>query len=79
MPAARYVRSGAAVTLPELIARSGPGRKLVTQRLGELLACGLLIEDGLAPSTGGRAPRRLRFGAPVIAQLVAADEDTYAM
>lgn len=37
------VRSGAAVTLPELVVRSGLGRKLVTQRLGELLACGLRV------------------------------------
>ncbi|MEV1085640.1 ROK family protein, partial [Streptomyces sp. NPDC050211] len=65
------VRSGTAVTRPELIARSGLGRKLVTQRLGELLACGLLAEDGLAPSTGGRAPRRLRFGADAGRVLVA--------
>ncbi|CAM5640463.1 hypothetical protein STENM327S_07043 [Streptomyces tendae] len=35
------VRSGTAVTLPELVARSGLGRKLVTQRLGELLASSL--------------------------------------
>lgn len=55
------VRTGAAATRPELMAASGFGRKLVAQRVGELIDAGLLAEGELGPSTGGRAPRRLRF------------------
>ncbi|GEN80644.1 ROK family transcriptional regulator [Actinotalea fermentans] len=57
------VRSGSAVTRPELLRRSGLGRTLVNQRIAQLEASGLVEEGELAPSTGGRAPRRLRFRA----------------
>ncbi|MFE9438419.1 ROK family protein [Streptomyces sp. NPDC006602] len=67
------VRTGTAVTRPALIARSGLGRKLVTQRVADLLERGLLEEEGLTPSTGGRAARRLRFrhdaGCLLVAEL----------
>lgn len=55
------VRSGSARTRPELGRRSGLGRTVITQRVGHLMrAC--LIEDGeLGLSSGGRAPRELRF------------------
>ncbi|WP_151482016.1 ROK family protein [Streptomyces albicerus] len=65
------VRAGAATTRPELIARSGFGRKLVTQRIADLLERGLLEEGELAPSTGGRSARQLRFRADAGRILVA--------
>ncbi|MFI6025134.1 ROK family protein [Amycolatopsis magusensis] len=57
------VRTGAARTRPELGRLSGLGRTVVTQRLGQLTGCGLLEEGRLGPSSGGRAPRELRFRA----------------
>ncbi len=57
------VRSGAAITRPELSRQSGLGRTVVTQRVEQLLQHGLIEEAGLASSTGGRAPRELRFRA----------------
>jgi glucokinase-like ROK family protein len=65
------VRSGAAQTRPELGRRSGLGRTVVTQRVADLLERGLLEEDGeVGPSTGGRAPRVLRFRAKAGSVLV---------
>lgn len=57
------VRSGAARTRPEIGRRSGLGRTVVTQRVNQLMACGLLEEGALGPSSGGRAPRELKFRA----------------
>ena len=57
------IRSGAAVTRPALAQRAGLGRTVITQRLGQLIAGGLVEEGTLAPSTGGRAARELRFRA----------------
>ncbi|WP_214370691.1 ROK family protein [Pseudonocardia sp. H11422] len=65
------VRSGTARTRPELARRSGLGRTVITQRLGQLMACGLVGEGELGRSTGGRAPRELRFRAEAGAVLVA--------
>jgi glucokinase-like ROK family protein len=56
-------RSGTARTRPELIRRSGLGRTVVTQRVAHLIDSDLLEEGDLGPSTGGRAPRQLRFRA----------------
>jgi glucokinase-like ROK family protein len=58
-----HVRSGRAATRPKLIQVSGLGRAVVTQRVAQLVELGLLDEGSLAPSTGGRAPRELRFRA----------------
>jgi glucokinase-like ROK family protein len=55
------VRSGRAVTRPELVRTSGLGRTVVTQRVADLIGYGLLTEGDLGPSTGGRAPRQLQF------------------
>ena len=65
------VRSGRAGTRPELIARTGLSRAVVTQRVGELVSRGLLEEAEIGVSTGGRAPRILRFRAEVGHVLVA--------
>ncbi|GAA5039780.1 putative NBD/HSP70 family sugar kinase [Thermocatellispora tengchongensis] len=71
------VRSGRARTRPELVTASGLSRKIVTQRVEQALDAGLLAEDGLAPSSGGRQPRLLRFRADagyVYAALLGASE-----
>ncbi len=65
------VRSGKAGTRPELGRRSGLGRTVITQRVAQLTDCGLLEEGDLGPSTGGRAPRELRFRADAGCVLVA--------
>ena len=57
------VRADLARTRPEIVRTTGLGRNLVTQRVTQLLECGLLAEGMLGPSTGGRAPRELRFNA----------------
>jgi glucokinase-like ROK family protein len=57
------VRSGIAITRPQLRRHSGLGRTVVTQRVEQLLNYGLVEEAGLGSSTGGRAPRELRFRA----------------
>lgn len=57
------VRSGAATTRPELGHRSGLGRTVITQRVQYLLDAGVLAEGALGASSGGRAPRELRFRA----------------
>lgn len=57
------VRRGAASTRPEIIRRTGLGRGVIVQRVEELISHGLLVETGLGPSSGGRAPRTIRFNA----------------
>lgn len=65
------VRSGEASTRPQLEQVTGLGRKVVAQRVAELLETGLVHEGPLGPSTGGRAPRQLRFVAEAGLILVA--------
>lgn len=55
------VRSDEGITQPLLVDRVGLGRSVVAQRVAELVATGLVASNGLGPSTGGRAPRRLRL------------------
>ncbi|MEU4419613.1 ROK family protein [Actinoplanes sp. NPDC024001] len=57
------IRSGGGVTQPQLVQQIGLGRSVVSQRVAELEAAGLVAAAGLGPSTGGRAPRRLRLRA----------------
>lgn len=57
----RLVRSGRARTRQELELESGLGRAVVAERIGTLLSLGLLEEGDLQESTGGRAPRQVRF------------------
>jgi glucokinase-like ROK family protein len=67
------IRSGGAVTRPEISRISGYGRTVVSQRLNQLMAAGLVREGELASSNGGRAPRQLSFvsdaGRLLVAQL----------
>lgn len=57
------VRSGAARTKPGIARLSGLGRNVVTHRVNQLVDSGLLQEDGLGISSGGRSPRELKFRA----------------
>ncbi|WP_200956840.1 ROK family protein [Phycicoccus sp. Root563] len=65
------VRSGRAGTRPELAHVTGMGRNVVTQRVAHLMDAGLLAEGPTLRSTGGRAPRGLRFPAEAGRILVA--------
>jgi glucokinase-like ROK family protein len=71
------VRTGGLRTRPELVRELGLGRNVVSQRVGRLLRLGLLDEGRLAPSTGGRPSRQLRFraeaGCLLVAELGATD------
>lgn len=55
------IRGAGGITQPVLGERVGLGRSVVAERVAELEAAGLVVPDGLGPSTGGRAPRRLRL------------------
>ncbi|GAB3197062.1 ROK family transcriptional regulator [Geodermatophilus arenarius] len=55
------IRTSPGITQPRLVQRVGLGRTVVAQRVAHLEAAGLVAQDGLAPSNGGRAPRRLRL------------------
>jgi predicted NBD/HSP70 family sugar kinase len=55
------IRNDDGITQPILVERIGLGRSVVAQRVAELEAAGLVASNGLGPSTGGRAPRRLRL------------------
>ena len=66
-----HIRVHGASSRARLIEATGLGRSVVTQHVGSLVDYGLLAEDGLGPSTGGRAPRLLRFRADAGYLLVA--------
>jgi glucokinase-like ROK family protein len=65
------IRGGRARTRPELARASGLGRNVVAQRVAHLQTTGLVEDGELGPSTGGRAPRGLRFRAEMGRILVA--------
>ena len=58
-----HVRAHGESTRAELARATGLGRSVLTQRLEALIGYGLLAEDRVGVSTGGRAPRLLRFRA----------------
>jgi len=63
------------VTRSELIDATGAGKSIVVQRVGELVAAGLLRDGAKAASTGGRAPQGVTFngtGALLVGVHVAA-------
>jgi glucokinase-like ROK family protein len=66
-----FVRTHGSTTRPALVHATGLSRAVVTQRVTELLDYGLLVEGELGQSTGGRAPRLLRFPADAGHLLVA--------
>src|SRR5689334_13238702 len=57
------VRLGRSRSRSELVERTGLGRAIVAQRVGELIERGLVVEGDPGPSTGGRPPRQLTFRA----------------
>ena len=57
------IRFGRSRSRSELVARTGLGRAIVAQRVGELIERGLVTEGDVGPSTGGRPPRQLTFRA----------------
>ncbi|MBU6529609.1 ROK family protein [Streptomyces mayonensis] len=52
-----------------MTARVGAGRTLVTQKINELIDVGLVSEDRVGRSTGGRIPREVRFRSEAAAVL----------
>ena len=65
------IRLGRSRSRSELVTRTGLGRAIVAQRVGELIDRGLLVEGDVGPSTGGRPPRQLAFRADAGHVLVA--------
>lgn len=65
------VRLGRVTTKPEAARLTGMGRNVVSQRVTQLMDAGLLAKGQLQRSTGGRAPRGLRFNAETGRLLVA--------
>ncbi|MEF2978440.1 ROK family protein [Subtercola sp. YIM 133946] len=57
----RLARQQTATTRTEIAEATAAGKSIITQRVAELVGAGILIDEGTAASTGGRAPRALRF------------------
>lgn len=57
------VRTREATTRPEIGRLTGLGRGVVTQRVDRAIEMGFLEDGEFGPSSGGRAPRTLRFRA----------------
>ena len=55
------IRARGTATRAELLDETGWGRSVLTQRLAELMDIGLVSDAGTGRSTGGRAPREVRF------------------
>lgn len=74
-----HIRRQRARSRSELVRLTGLGRGVVAERVAQLLDRGLLVERDLAPSTGGRPPRRLGFrddaGHVLVADLGASGVD----
>jgi len=66
-----YVRRRGSCTRAQLVEATGLSRALIGQRLAALADYGLVAEGGVGPSTGGRAPRTVRFCADAGHLLVA--------
>ena len=60
LDAVRFDRAASRAALVEV---TGLSRAVVAQRVAELIDLGLVAEEGMAPSAGGRPPRQLRFRA----------------
>ena len=73
------IRLGRSRSRSELVTRTGLGRAVVTQRVGELIELGLVRDAGFRDSTGGRPPRQLTFrgeaGQVLVADLGATSID----
>ncbi len=65
------IRLGRSRSRTELVQRTGLGRAVVAQRVGDLIERGLVLEVGPGVSSGGRPPRQLSFHAAAGHVLVA--------
>jgi glucokinase-like ROK family protein len=65
------IRLGTSRSRSELVARTGLGRAVVTQRVAELIERGLVLEGAPGISSGGRPPRQLTLPASAGHVLVA--------
>ena len=65
------IRQARSRSRAELVARTGLSRGIVAQRVAELIELGLVVDDELGPSTGGRPPRQMTFRADAGHVLVA--------
>lgn len=69
----RLIREGQATTRPELIHATRLSRKVVIQRVDQLIAMGLVTDGETTASTGGRPAGRLHFadraGCVLVAEL----------
>ncbi len=79
LPVLDEVRLRGARSRSEVMAVTGLGRNVVSERVTQLLERGLLVEGPLRPSTGGRPPRSLTFnedaGHLLVADLGASSVD----
>jgi glucokinase-like ROK family protein len=66
-----HVRTNGPSTRAALVHATGLGRAAVTQCIADLIDYGVLADGDLGPSTGGRAPRLVRFRADAGYLLVA--------
>jgi glucokinase-like ROK family protein len=66
-----HVRTHGSSTRAALVHATGLSRAVVTQRVADLIEYGVLTDGDLGPSTGGRAPRLVRFRADAGHLLVA--------
>lgn len=71
------IRRGDVSTRAEVGEATGLSRMTVAQRVGSLLAAGLLREEGGAVSTGGRRPALLRFDVDRAVVLAASVDTTH--
>src|SRR5438552_14261619 len=55
------IRARGTATRAELVDETSWGRTVLAQRLEELMEIGLVADAGTGRSTGGRAPREVRF------------------
>jgi glucokinase-like ROK family protein len=65
------IRQARSRSRAELVSRTGLSRGVVAQRVAELIDLGLVVDDEIGPSTGGRPPRQMSFRADAGHVLVA--------
>jgi len=81
-PVLSMLRTNGPTTRSELARHTGLTRKVVVQRVEELIDGGLAEEGDMGRSTGGRAPREIRFrtqGASILVTEIAAGSLTVGL
>ena len=66
------IRQARSRSRAELVTRTGLSRGIVAQRVAELIELGLVVDDEIGPSTGGRPPRQMSVRSDAGHVLVAA-------